>query len=289
MEHLPLEYYEKMSADIWLLSPPCQPFTRGGKQQDAADARSTGFLYLLHILRTMQGPPCHIFLENVLNFEVSECHAELMGILTGRGYEVEEYLLDPTDPWIGIPNGRMRYYLTASRKEDPRPYTGTIYRSFAEALGPAPAECRLGTLAEYMDPAGEAEEYRVPFKYLTEYKNYRHDITWPASSRSTTFTKAYGSKYIIGTGSFLQTRNLDLVYRNDDPEALVTLGLRFFTPLEIARLHGLPTREGEGRRVFRFAPQTTRAQQYKLLGNSLNIKVVALILGRMLKANASAL
>lgn len=272
-----------MAADIWLMSPPCQPFTRGGKQQDAADARSTGFLYLLEILKAMKNPPKHLFLENVLNFEVSDCHAELMEILEGLGYEIEEYLLDPTDLWIGIPNARMRYYLTATRKQDARPYSGKIYRSFEEALGPAPTGRHLRPLAEFIDPAGDAEEFLVPMKYLTDYKNYRHDITWPSSTRSTTFTKAYGSKYIIGTGSFLQTKNFDLEYRNDDPEALVTLGLRFFTPLEIAKLHGLPTKEGEGRRIFRFAKETTKAQQYKLLGNSLNIKVVSLILSRMLK------
>jgi tRNA (cytosine38-C5)-methyltransferase len=142
---------------------------------------------------------------------------------------------------------------------------------------------KLGTIAEYVTPEGDDPQYLVPTKYLTEYINYRHDITWPASSRSTTFTKAYGSKYIIGTGSFLQTKNLVLEYRNDDPKALVTLGLRFFTPMEIAKLHGLPIAEGEGKRIFKFAPSTTKAQQYKLLGNSLNIKVVSTILRYMFR------
>lgn len=262
------------------MSPPCQPFTRGGKKEDAKDARSTGFLYLLDILEKMRNPPTYMFLENVLNFEVSECHEGLIQVLSRLGYEIEEYLLDPTDKYIGIPNGRLRYYLAAHRKgADAKPYTGVIYRSFEEVFGPAPADSRLRTTGEFLELDVVHEEYAVPMKYLTEYKNYRHDITWPSSSRSTTFTKSYGSKYIIGTGSFLQTQNLDLVYATDDPEALVTLGLRFFTPKEIAALHGLPE-------TFKFAPQTSKAQQYKLLGNSLNIKVVSLILKRLFEKSA---
>lgn len=283
VEHHPKEYYEKMAADVWLMSPPCQPFTRGGRQQDAKDARSTGFLYILEVLEEMKNPPKYLFLENVLNFEVSECHEHLVRVLTGRGYELEEFLVQPTDPWIGIPNARMRYYLCATIKEVPKPCSGHIYRTFEEVLGPVPADKRLGTIADYVTPEGDDSHYLVPLKYLTDYINYRHDITWPSSSRSTTFTKAYGSKYIIGTGSFLQTKNLDLEYRNDDPEALVTLGLRFFTPMEIAKLHGLPVSQGARKRVFKFAQTTTKAQQYKLLGNSLNIKVVSTILQNMFR------
>lgn len=281
VEHLTREYYERLGADIWLLSPPCQPFTRGGKLQDDQDARSTGFLYLLGILETMKNPPRYLFLENVLNFEVSRCHGRFIALLRERGYRIEEYLVKPTDPWIGIPNARLRYYLMAVRTGEAA-YSGTIHTSFTEVCGPAPATRQLRTLQEYLLPEGDDPKYQVPHRYLTDYKNYRHDITTPSSTRSTTFTKAYGSKHIIGTGSFLQTRLLDLEYRPDDPEALVQIGLRFFTPMEIARLHGLPVREGEGRRVFRFAPDTPPTQMYKLLGNSLNIKVVSFILRRLL-------
>jgi len=285
VEHLPLQYYEKMAADVWLMSPPCQPFTRGGLKQDAKDARSTGFLYILSVLEEMGNPPSYLFLENVLNFETSECHEGLVRVLTERGYEIEEYLVAPTDLWVGIPNGRLRYYMAAKRPANrpARPYTGIIYKYFEEVLGPVPEGSRLRTIGEFLQLDGDEDQYLVPMHYLTEYKNYRHDITWPASTRSTTFTKSYGSKYIIGTGSFLQTKNLELDYKTDDREALVTLGLRFFTPMEIAQLHGLPT--AEGMRVFCFAPQTTKAQQYKLLGNSLNIKVVSLILKRLFTAN----
>jgi len=110
------------------------------------------------------------------------------------------------------------------------------------------------------------------------------DIAKPNGTRSTTFTKAYGSNYIIGTGSFLQTKRLDLVYEPDDKEVLPTLGLRFFTPSEIALLHGIPLK-GDScklRYSFEFPTKINVQQQYRLLGNSLNVKVVACILNHLL-------
>ena len=131
----------------------------------------------------------------------------------------------------------------------------------------------------------------VPSRYLTDYKNYRHgirrvafcvDIVKPCDFSCTTFTKAYASKYIIGTGSFLQTAAFDLEYAKDDPEALLKVGLRFFTPTEIALLHGFPVGNG-----FEFPEGLALIQQYRLLGNSLNIKVVALILRRLFIAGTA--
>ena len=284
VEHLPVEYFEKLDAEAWLLSPPCQPFTRGGKRMDDEDPRSTGFLHLLNVLGKMKNPPRYIFLENVLNFEISRTHGRMIEVLRTLGFRVEEYLVEPTDPWVGIPNARLRYYLAATRllSADSGNYTGHIYRSFEEVLGPAPSQT-IRPISEFLEAEADADpKYLVPLRYLTDYKNYRHDIKQPSSLSSTTFTKAYGSKHIIGTGSFLQTRRLSLEYACDDSEVLVTLGLRFFTPREIARLHGLPM---DGPHAFHFHSSTSLAQQYKLLGNSMNIKVVALILKRLFTIN----
>lgn len=108
------------------------------------------------------------------------------------------------------------------------------------------------------------------------------DIANPNETRSTTFTKAYGSRYIIGTGSFLQTKRLDLQFEPDDQATLLTLGLRYFTPMEIALLHAFPvidpTKTLRVKHGFEFLPEITTAQQYRLLGNSLNVRVVALLL-----------
>jgi tRNA (cytosine38-C5)-methyltransferase len=42
------------AADLWLLAPPCQPFTRQGKQLAGADARSSSFMHFLQQLQHMQ-------------------------------------------------------------------------------------------------------------------------------------------------------------------------------------------------------------------------------------------
>ena len=54
-------------ADIWTMSPPCQPYTttRNSKQLDEKDNRSHGIFHLMHLLVTMKLRPRWIFLENV--------------------------------------------------------------------------------------------------------------------------------------------------------------------------------------------------------------------------------
>ena len=284
IEHLPLEFYEKKAWDGWLMSPPCQPFTRGGKLLDDEDARSTGFLFLTGILEQMKNPPKYLFIENVLNFEVSKCHERFISVISKRGYRIHEFLVTPNDSLIGIPNDRLRYYLAAVRiSDEPVAYEGTdkIYRSFETFFNENSVEFgsirpeafkESPSISEFIrEPS--SSNYTVPLKYLTDYIDYRHDIVKPSSRRSTTFTKAYGSKHIIGTGSFLQTLHLDLEYSSDDRVVLPTLGLRFFTPTEIALLHDFPIESGE----LSFPASVNDSQKYRLLGNSMNIRVVAMI------------
>lgn len=45
---------DSFRADIWLMSPPCQPFTRRGLQLHAADRRSASFVHLLEILPSLK-------------------------------------------------------------------------------------------------------------------------------------------------------------------------------------------------------------------------------------------
>ena len=41
---------ERWRADLWWLSPPCQPFTRRGLRRDDADPRSASLLHLIELL-----------------------------------------------------------------------------------------------------------------------------------------------------------------------------------------------------------------------------------------------
>jgi hypothetical protein len=57
-------------AHLWLMSPPCQPYTRLGKQLDTQDPRAKGLLHLVSLLSELPTPPLYVFLENVQGFEV---------------------------------------------------------------------------------------------------------------------------------------------------------------------------------------------------------------------------
>nr|XP_021407364.1 tRNA (cytosine(38)-C(5))-methyltransferase isoform X3 [Lonchura striata domestica]XP_021407365.1 tRNA (cytosine(38)-C(5))-methyltransferase isoform X3 [Lonchura striata domestica] len=98
----------------------------------------------------------------------------------------------------------------------------------------------------------EMSQYFLPPKSLLRYALLL-DIVKPTCRRSTCFTKGYGH-YVEGTGSVLQTAvdvQLESVFKHIDelPEEeqlikLSTLRLRYFTPREIANLHGFPLEFG---------------------------------------------
>ncbi|OEH79622.1 DNA methyltransferase [Cyclospora cayetanensis] len=116
VEHLALQQVDG-KADLWLLSPPCQPYTRGGKGLDSRDGRAVGLLHLLQLLRQCASPPRFLFLENVPGFESSVCCAELQQTLAMQHYTLEQFLLSPTQ--IGFPNTRVRFYCLARRGAAP--------------------------------------------------------------------------------------------------------------------------------------------------------------------------
>ncbi|PIO39972.1 hypothetical protein AB205_0037170 [Aquarana catesbeiana] len=59
---------------------------------------------------------------------------------------------------------------------------------------------------------------------------------------------------------------------------LSTLKLRYFTPREIANLHGFPA-------DFGFPEKITSKQRYRLLGNSLNVHIVARLITLLLQSH----
>ncbi len=104
---------DKLSAKIWMMSPPCQPFTRNNTtdSRDVNDNRSEPFLHLVDIFSQMQNPPVYLALENVIGFESSDCCQRFLDVLDQRDYTYQQYHLDPLK--LGIPNSRPRYYCIA--------------------------------------------------------------------------------------------------------------------------------------------------------------------------------
>lgn len=98
------------------------------------------------------------------------------------------------------------------------------------------------------------------------------DIVYPSSKRCCCFTKSY-FRYVKGTGSLLATSENSNYEAAKSTETcfMKDLGLRYFTPREVANLHSFPS-------DFCFPEHITVRQQYALLGNSLSIAVVAPLL-----------
>ncbi|KAF9117253.1 tRNA (cytosine-5-)-methyltransferase [Mortierella sp. 14UC] len=365
IEAVPIEFYDKQEADVWLMSPPCQPYTRTGNQEGSKDTRAKSFLYLMQILPKLTHPPNYILLENVKGFEESDSRDLLVEALAGAGYEFQELLITPLQ--LGIPNSRMRYYCLARRVSEVggfvKEVTGTLigYIPSVDAEGveedgadketqekdfvdgrrqgdlsglstPVAAKkqrtgistsavtkdgdaaakpdedalladpmlaLKIETLEQYIefkdvnDP--RMERYMIPDKTLLKYGRL-FDIVKETTRRSCCFTKGY-YHFVESTGSIFQMlTDKDTATTFDEAEALKTtakarpesesalaeqettqalnllrtLGLRYFTENEVARLMGFPIVEGK----FSFPKNTTLKQRYRVLGNSINVKVV---------------
>ncbi|NWZ76909.1 TRDMT methyltransferase, partial [Poecile atricapillus] len=338
IEGITLKEFDRLSFDMILMSPPCQPFTRIGLQGDVSDLRTKSFLYILDILPRLQKLPKYLLLENVKGFESSSARNELLQTLATCGFKYQEFLLSPT--CLGIPNSRLRYFLIARLHQEPFSFqapgqvslfvllefihfmkieVGETSSSLSEKKNLHPnidPDCssnkslpkraflfKLETVEEMQrkhnqdndssiqmlkdfleEENEEMSQYFLSPKSLLRYA-FLLDIVKPTCRRSTCFTKGYGH-YVEGTGSVLQTAvdvQLESVFKHIDklPEEeklmkLSTLKLRYFTPREIANLHGFPLE-------FGFPEKVTVKQCYRLLGNSLNVHVVAKLISILLE------
>lgn len=266
------------NADVWTLSPPCQPFTRKGKELHGDDPRAASFLHLLRLFPTLREPPRRVLVENVVGFETSATRDALVAALDARGYARREFLVSPRH--LGVPYVRDRYYMLAKapglhfRDQD---VPGSI-----PIRGGAP---RRRVLAEYLEaapPGAEGEgsdpSLTVPAAVAGKYWRWLNVVT-PASKSCQCFTAGYG-KTVYG-GCVLASESFAASSKcvpSDAAEGRFRLAgppeeddegqLRYFSPREIANLHGL----GES---FALPSELTRRQLYFTLGNSVSVDVVA--------------
>ena len=288
IETIPFNQWGKWHADLWTMSPPCQPFTRQGKQEDLNDRRTDGFVYLMKtILTQLQYKPKYILLENVSGFEHSQAHQLLLDTLQSNQYSFQQYLLSPIQ--FGIPNSRLRFYLIARREDNPLPSSPQIQTRISnfQRLNlklrqqfPSKDSSSEGNSLQSNDQiteqcshasemlidrdqtmsvndfllSNENSEYELNEKQLQRGLQVCDIITCHAQ-RSFCFTKSYG-KYFEGTGSLLRTSSNRI---------------RYFTPKEIANLHCFPSN-------YQFPSQITHRQAYALLGSSLNVFVIGVLL-----------
>ncbi len=99
-----------INAELWWMSPPCQPYSRRGHQHDIEDRRAASLLHLIEQIELVR--PRTIALENVDGFASSQAFALLRDCLRRCNYSVMHRHICPTE--LGWPNRRPRFYLLAS-------------------------------------------------------------------------------------------------------------------------------------------------------------------------------
>ena len=206
VESVPIERLRRWRADLWWMSPPCQPFTCRGLGRDLDDPRAATLIAALE--RVAEVRPRYLAFENVPGFVGSRGHRLLLSTLEGAGYQsVIEHTLCPID--FGIPNRRRRYYLVAAR---------------GRLLSPLPSPCHVGgELSDYLDPVPD-RALEVDGELFERYRGALHVVRADDPRAQThCFTSAYG-RSVVKSGSYLATDS----------------GVRRFSPTEILRLLGFP-------------------------------------------------
>lgn len=285
IDKLPDEAFD--GADLWLLSPPCQPFTRTGKQKGLDDSRCAALLRILEALPRLRHPPKALLLENVEQFMGSKAHWSLRSALKAAGMKAEYSVVDPTD--FGFPNSRKRFYCCAWRSDASDAAGATSRVRVRWAPRPVREFCRL------RHGAGVAtEELRaacaVPISLLKRAgaDGWEVDVATGASLVTKTFTASYGKTWFKEEGEGLSKAGPLLLTGADgwspteEPRgrfgavSVEDFGrVRYFAPAELLALQGYPVGWGLPSRL-------TVPRQWRLIGNSINVAVVAELLRDLL-------
>ena len=231
------------SANLWWMSPPCQPYCERGSRRDLDDPRARSLVRLLELLETvpLEKLPEHLALENVAGFADSQARQRLLPLLESRGYRIMERHLCPTE--LGVPSRRPRYSLLATRGE------------FAPAPRRERPSRRLSSYLDFGVGAPLPSPLRVTPDIIERFGSGLR-ILDPADSAAytTCFTSGYG-KSIVNSGSYLRHG----------------CGVRYFSPEEVARLLHFPD-------WFGFPPEVQLRKRWHLIGNSLSLAAVREVL-----------
>lgn len=228
------QQFRDFGADLWWMSPPCQPFTRRGLFQDEEDSRSAPLLRILEAIESVR--PTNIAIENVIGFEESQMHRRLTDLLERSGYAFTEAQLCSTQ--FGIPNLRPRYFLAASRSSQP------------DLKAPVPTEVQpIQAFLESPDLRKRWGDIDVTPEFLDQYAE-AISVVQPHEFKTRCFTSAYGHSK-VRSGSYLRHG----------------AETRRFSPREVANLLGFP-------REFSLPDSLSTRQYWKLLGNAVSVPCV---------------
>ncbi|XP_044533694.1 tRNA (cytosine(38)-C(5))-methyltransferase isoform X3 [Gracilinanus agilis] len=278
IEGITLKEFNQLSFNMILMSPPCQPFTRdrfvqtlencGFKYQEfLLSPVSLGIpnsrlrYFLIAKLQSEPLPfqvPGQVLLE-IPTADSANSQKQPATIDLGRnseGRKIEPNLPHDSDTQC---SGKETFLFKLETAEE-------LERKLQQD-----SDLSVQMLKDFLEDDSDMSQYFLPPKALLRYALLL-DIVQPTCRRST-----YGS-YIEGTGSVLQTAEdiqiedayaaLDTLSEEEKLARLSRLKLRYFSPREIANLHGFPPE-------FEFPEKITVKQCYRLLGNSLNVHIVS--------------
>ncbi|KAH0838724.1 S-adenosyl-L-methionine-dependent methyltransferase [Lanmaoa asiatica] len=274
----------RLNADLWLLSPSCQPYTiLNPLAKGAADPRAQSFLHLIdNVLPELSAHDIHpryLLMENVAGFQDSTTRHHLVSILQRLGYVTAEFALNPLQ--FGIPNSRLRYYLLA--KLSPLKFFGLDSTKSDRVLDHIPphhephnkfqqtSRTALPNLRQFIDSTMDKEmftQFRIPDPL---------ELAVSLEARYTRLVERAGS--ILQMNENLDTTqvfDLFLAARASGDENAVRildpLCLRYFTPTELLRIfHFTDTNSSSA--DFIWPPGVSTKSKYRLIGNSVNVEV----------------
>ena len=260
---------------LWTMSPPCQPFTRQGNMEGLNDNRTDAFVHLMdNIFMKTKYLPDYFLLENVKNFEISEANKMLLNILTKKNFSYIQFLLSPIQ--FNIPNSRLRFYLIASKikKFNINEYTNNPNKFIKDPniifKDKILIKTDIKTFLNFDNKSDNInnKEYYLTKETLGKKSCLSMDIALLGNYSTNCFTKSY-TKLFKGTGSILLID--DSLYKKDLNPSILFGFIRFFTPKEILKFLCFDEN-------FSFPNNYTEKTKYKLLGNSINVKVVKILM-----------
>ncbi|KAI0344264.1 S-adenosyl-L-methionine-dependent methyltransferase [Trametopsis cervina] len=297
-------------ADLWLLSPSCQPYTvLNPLAKGAEDPRAQSFIHLMEDalpeLAALGKEPKYMLIENVAGFETSSTRLRVLSTLKALGYATAEFLLTPLQ--FGIPNSRLRYYLLA--KKLPLGFVdkaSDLLQRHIPGSGSNWADPRIAAsvttlpstreVRDYLDFSMQPGSFSIPDRVLEKWGRL-FDIVLPSSQRTCCFTRGY-TKLAERAGSVLQmNEKLDtttvfdeflLAQKMGDPNAvriLDELRLRYFSPDELLGLFNftMSTTALESGKPFVWPQNISTKTRYKLIGNSVNVLVVSQLINYLFR------
>lgn len=267
-----------LRANLWTMSPPCQPFTtngegRGKQRLDATDKRCNGLKGIANLLSTLKKEkrPKWILLENVKGFAESAMCEIWCECLRNNGYSYRSFILSPVE--FGIPNHRTRFYLLAeldskrwlndpeNKNIDGKHETvdsevdnrqlqvpiahGISSLTFCHEISKRP----IYKVERYIGDTTSLDPYLVPMKVLLKAWSKGLGVVSERDKATHCFTAGYGRIYHRSTGSLLlipgskadverQGAALEALPLDRSDMTIYENQLRRFQPEELLRLFG---------------------------------------------------